>query len=123
MNNKVSTERSDLGLVCPTTKFERSVSMVSWGYNEELILERFFDRAFSLLSATVADFELVFINDGSSDRTGAIADAYAKREPRLRVFHNERNLNVGISAQRAVRGATKEIVFWQTTDWSYDLRH
>src|SRR5882724_8312365 len=111
MHDMVSPERTEHGSSWTKTKFERSVSMVAWGYNEELILERFFDRAFALLSATVTDFELIFINDGSSDRTGAIADEYAKREPRLRVSHNERNLNVGISAQRAVRGASKDIVF------------
>jgi len=119
----VSPERTEDRSSWAGTKFDRSVSMVAWGLNEELIIERFFDRAFALLSETVTEFEVVFINDGSTDRTGAIAEAYAKREPRLRVFHNERNLNVGISAQRAVRAATKDIVLWQTVDWSYDLRH
>jgi glycosyltransferase involved in cell wall biosynthesis len=104
-------------------KFGRSVSMLAWGYNEEESLEGFFDRAFALLDATVDDFEVVFINDGSADRTGAIADAYAAREPRLRVVHNERNLNVGISSWRAIQAARNEILFWQTVDWSYDIRH
>jgi len=104
-------------------KFDRSVSMLAWGFNEEESLESFFDRAFALLEATAENFELVFINDGSADRTGAIADAYALREPRLRVLHNERNLNVGISSWRAIKAARNEILFWQTVDWSYDIRH
>jgi glycosyltransferase involved in cell wall biosynthesis len=97
--------------------------MLAWGLNEEESLESFFDRAFALLEASCADFELVFINDGSTDRTGQIAEDYAKREPRLRVLHNERNLNVGISSRRAIQAARNEVLFWQTVDWSYDIQH
>jgi glycosyltransferase involved in cell wall biosynthesis len=97
--------------------------MLAWGFNEEESLSAFFDRAFALLDATVEDYELIFINDGSVDRTGAIADAYALQQPRLRVFHNARNLNVGISSWRAIQAARKEILFWQTVDWSYDIRN
>jgi hypothetical protein len=45
----------------------------------------------------------VFVNDGSTDRTGALIDAYAKREPRLRVLHNDRNRLVTRRAAPLVR--------------------
>ena len=102
-------------------RFDRSVSLLAWGYNEELLLEAFLARAVDLLERTVEDWEIVFVDDGSTDRTGAIADEYATREPRLRVLHNERNLNVGRSARRAIAGATKDYMMWQTVDWSYDI--
>ncbi len=104
-------------------KFDRSVSLLAWGYNEEALLKEFLDRAFALLEANVHDYEVVFVNDGSTDGTGRIADEYARQEPRLRVLHNERNLNVGLSCRRAVAAAQKEFLFWQTVDWSYDLTH
>jgi glycosyltransferase involved in cell wall biosynthesis len=104
-------------------KFDRSVSLLAWGYNEEAIIKDFLDRALALLEAAVQDYEVVFVNDGSTDGTGRIADDYARREPRLRVLHNERNLNVGLSCRRAVAAAQKEFLFWQTVDWSYDLTH
>jgi glycosyltransferase involved in cell wall biosynthesis len=103
------------------SKFDRSVSLLCWGYDEELLIEDFFNRAFALLEATVEDFEILFVNDGSTDRTGELAEACAKRDPRLKVFHNDRNYNVGTSAYRAIQMATKDVVFWQTIDWSYDL--
>jgi glycosyltransferase involved in cell wall biosynthesis len=108
-------ERTALG------KFERSVSLLAWAYNEELLIESFLSQAVELLQRTVDDWEIILINDGSTDRTGAIADEYAQREPRVRVLHNERNLNVGQSARRAIAGATKEYMLWQTIDWSYDI--
>ena len=104
-------------------KFDRSVSMLCWGYNEELLIEDFFDRAIALLDATVEDFEIVFVDDGSTDRTPELAEQRARLDPRVRVLRNERNSNVGTSAYRAIEAAAKEITFWQTVDWSYDMKN
>ena len=97
--------------------------MLAWGYNEEELVEDFLDRAFALLENTVNDYELVFVNDASTDRTGRILAEYARREPRLRVITHETNLNVGFACRTAIAAARKEFLFWQTVDWSYDLTH
>ncbi len=104
-------------------KFKHSVSLLAWGYNEEALVESFLDRAVALLDAAVVDWEIVFVNDGSTDRTGELLDTYARREPRLKVLHNDRNRNVGYSSRRAIAAASKEFLFWQTADWSYDIRN
>ena len=117
MTNAISTRAA------PRLKFDRSVTLLAWGFNEELLIEQFLNRAVALLDETVEEWEIVFVNDGSVDRTGAIADAYAAREPRLRVLHNERNSDVGYSARRAINSATKEYMLWQTVDWAYDITH
>jgi Glycosyl transferase family 2 len=57
-------------------KFDRSVSLLAWGYNEELLLESFLKRAVDLLDRTVVDWEIIFVDDGSTDRTGEIAKEY-----------------------------------------------
>lgn len=41
----------------------------------------------SILVQTVRDFEIHIVDDGSTDRTGAIADEFAARDPRVRVHH------------------------------------
>lgn len=101
--------------------FDRSVSLLAWGYNEESLIEDFLSRAVELMEKTVSDFEVVFVNDGSSDQTGELAEAFSKRDPRVRVLHNSTNLNVGYACRRAVKAAAKEYLFWQTVDWSYDI--
>jgi glycosyltransferase involved in cell wall biosynthesis len=104
-------------------RFDHSVSLLVWGYNEEELVQAFFARALRMMEATVVDFEIVFINDGSSDKTGELADAVAAVDKRVRVMHNERNMNVGYSCRRAIGAASKEYLFWQTVDWAYDLRN
>jgi glycosyltransferase involved in cell wall biosynthesis len=104
-------------------KFEHSVSLLAWGYNEEQSIQAFLLRALRMMEAAVTDFEIVFIDDGSSDRTGELADAIAAADPRVRVLHNERNRNVCYSCRRAIVAASKEYLFWQTVDWGYDLHN
>lgn len=103
-------------------KFDRSVSLLAWGLNEAELLEPFLDRAFSLLESVATDYEVVFVDDGSTDATPEILTAYAAKEPRLRIVRHDRNYNVGIACRTAVANARKEFLFWQTVDWSYDIR-
>ena len=100
-----------------------SLSLISWGLNEEDSVEAFLDKAFTMLDAVAEEAEVIFVNDGSTDRTGEIVDAYAKAEPRLRVLHNEKNRNVAISCRRAIKLVRTDYFFWQTVDWSYDLEN
>jgi len=104
-------------------KFAHSVSLLTWAYNEEQSVQAFLLRALRMMEAAVTDFEIVFINDGSSDRTGELADAIAAADRRVRVLHNERSRNVGYCCRHAIAVASKEYLFWQTVDWGYDLRN
>ncbi len=105
----------------PTGKFERSVSMVCWAYNEEELILEYLERATTLMDSVSDDYEIVLVDDGSTDETNAIATRFQKINPRLRIYRNEKNLNVGLSGIRAIKLATKEYLFWQTVDWSYDI--
>jgi len=106
-----------------SSKFTTSVSLLSYGYNEELLIGDFLQRALDLLDEVATDYELIFVNDGSTDMTGRIADQMAQKNPRLRVIHHAKNMNVGYALRTAIATAQKELLFWQTVDWSYDLKH
>jgi len=53
----------------------------------------------SVLAQTLEDWEIVIVDDGSSDDTGDIADSYAERDPRIRVIHQQ---NAGCGPARGV---------------------
>lgn len=72
------------------------ISVIVPVYNAEKTLHRCVD---SILAQTFTDFELLLINDGSTDGSGRVCDEYAAKDARIRVFHKE---NGGVSSARNV---------------------
>lgn len=72
------------------------ISVIVPVYNAEKSLCRCIE---SILAQTYQDFELLLIDDGSKDSSGAICDEYAEQDARIRVFHKE---NGGVSSARNV---------------------
>ena len=72
------------------------VSVIVPVYKVEAYLHACID---SILAQTFKDFELLLVDDGSPDRCGEICDEYARRDARVRVFHQS---NAGVSAARNV---------------------
>jgi glycosyltransferase, family 2 len=70
------------------------ISVIVPVYNTEKWLRRCVD---SILAQTYTDFELLLIDDGSTDSSGEICDEYAQQDSRIRVFHKP---NGGVSSAR-----------------------
>jgi hypothetical protein len=100
-----------------------SLSMLGWALNEEESIADYIDRAGALLAALTDDYELVLIDDGSTDGTWAIATHCQRTRPWLKPFKNDRNRGSGYNTKRAISLATKDYLFWQTVDWAYDISH
>lgn len=83
-------------------------------YNVEKYLEKCVE---SILQQTFQDFEIILIDDGSTDGSGEICDAYAKKNKKIRVIHKE---NEGVSSARN-RGLEENenelITFIDPDDW------
>lgn len=73
-----------------------AISLILPVYNVEQYLPRCVD---SILEQSFSDFEAILVDDGSPDNCGAICDAYARKDPRLRVIHQK---NAKLSAARNV---------------------
>ena len=104
------------------TKLPFSLSMLGWALNEEASVSEYIVKAEACLREITDDFEVIIIDDGSTDRTWAIACEYQKTRPWLRVYQNEGNRGPGYNTKRAISLATKDYLFWQTVDWAYDIR-
>ena len=70
------------------------VSIIVAVYNAEKTLHRCLD---SLVGQELADIEIILVDDGSTDRSGSICDAYAAEDTRIKVVHKQ---NEGVSATK-----------------------
>ena len=62
------------------------ISVIVPVYRAEDFLEK---CVASLLGQTFSDLEVLLVDDGSPDNSGALCDQLAQRDPRVRVFHKE----------------------------------
>lgn len=94
------------------TPFASMVSVIIPVYNVAPYLRRCLD---SVLAQMFKNFEVILIDDGSTDGSGAICDEYARKDPRFRVTHKE---NGGVSSARneGIRQARGEWIAFVDSD-------
>lgn len=80
--------------------------------------EKYLDQCIqSILSQTYSNIELLLVDDGSTDSSGAICDRYAEQDSRVRVFHKP---NGGVSSARnkGLEVAKGEyVIYCDADDW------
>lgn len=94
------------------------ISVIVPAYNVEKYLHRCVD---SILAQTFTDFELILVDDGSTDNCGAICDEYAQKDSRVHVIHQK---NSGPAAARNVgidwafeNTSSEWLAFVDSDDW------
>lgn len=106
--------------------FQRSsvtITVIVPCYNEEAILKTNTKIIYDYLLKSGLDFEILIINDGSSDRTGEMADELEKELDRIRVIHHPCNLNLGKSLQTGFLNSKGDIIVVIDIDLSYSVEH
>jgi glycosyltransferase involved in cell wall biosynthesis len=93
-----------------------SLSLVMPAFNEEANVEAAVRRSLAALERATDEFEILVVDDGSTDRTAAIAEGVAREDPRVRVLRNGRNLNYGLSLRRGLREARCEWILHDGMD-------
>ena len=98
-----------------------SISVFFPCYNEQENVRRTVEKALEVLQKLNAHFEIIIVDDGSSDKTGQIADEIAARDGRVNVVHHHQNLGYGAALQSGFKTATKELVFYTDGDGQFDI--
>lgn len=90
------------------------VSIIVPVFNAEKTIERCIN---SILGQTYKDFELLLLDDGSTDQSGRICDEYAEKDARIRVLHKE-NSGVSDTRNQGISIAEGEYLqFLDSDDW------
>jgi glycosyltransferase involved in cell wall biosynthesis len=87
-----------------------SISVVVPCYNEHEVVETAYSRLTNHLTSIAEEYELIFVNDGSSDDTLAILLKLANSDPRLRVINLARNFGQAIAVSAGVQAALGKAV-------------
>jgi glycosyltransferase involved in cell wall biosynthesis len=77
-------------------------------------------RAVQAASSLTPDYEVIVVNDGSTDATAQIVEELARTYPQVRVVHHDRTRGYGAALQTGFRSATKDLVFYTDGDAQYD---
>jgi glycosyltransferase involved in cell wall biosynthesis len=98
-----------------------SISLVFPAWNEEEYVERAIYRAIAVLSRLTDDYEIIVVNDASTDKTEALALALADVFPQVRVISHPVNRKLGWAIRTGFAAATKEMVCYSDIDLPFDL--
>ena len=100
-----------------------SVSITIPAFNEEATIVAVFQQAKAVVSRITNNYEIVLVNDGSTDRTGAIMDRLKKRHARhVEVVHHRSNRGFSGAMKSCYNSATKELIFLGPADGQFDYR-
>jgi NAD(P)-dependent dehydrogenase (short-subunit alcohol dehydrogenase family) len=100
---------------------QRSITVLVPALDEEKTLAPTVKRLVEALTITIEDFEIIIIDDGSTDRTRAVAEHLAAENSFVRVIANPRTMGLGYSYTRGYEEATKEFFVYIPADntWPY----
>jgi glycosyltransferase involved in cell wall biosynthesis len=98
-----------------------SLSVVIPALNEEDYVERAVAALEDALAEVVADFEVVVVNDGSTDRTGYILEELRRSRPHLQVVHHEHNQGLGAALRSGFAVCQKDVTFYSDADLPFDF--
>ena len=97
------------------------VSCVLPARNEEQAIEVVLSRALDVLGALTDQFELLAVDDGSSDRTGILLDAVAARDRRVQVIHFGTPRGYGAALRAGFAASRFPVVAFTDSDGQFDL--
>jgi glycosyltransferase involved in cell wall biosynthesis len=107
-----------------TSKTEGAVSSVSVFfpcYNEEGNMRLVYESANRVLKNIGIDYEIIFVDDGSTDNTLKIIKEIAATDDKVKIVHHPSNLGYGAALQSGFRIATKTYIFFTDSDLQFDF--
>jgi glycosyltransferase involved in cell wall biosynthesis len=101
------------------------LSVITPVYNEAALLDQHLREIVAYLKTLEPRYrwELLVVNDGSRDDSGAIAEAYAAVQPGVRVLHHPFNVGLGQAMRLGFANTSGDYVVTLDIDLSYDVQH
>lgn len=112
-------EAFHMDVLSPTRERQPRFSIVLPAYNEEHAIEDSIRMLMKSLSQE-DNYELIVVNDGSTDKTGDLLDAWAQVRPHsIRVIHHQVNRGYGAALKTGIRAAKSPLIVITDADGTY----
>ncbi|MCL5256396.1 MAG: glycosyltransferase family 2 protein [Chloroflexi bacterium] len=98
------------------------ISVIIPAYNEEDNLARAIADTRAALAALAADFEIIVVDDGSTDRTFSIAEREAAGHGEVRAIRHAENQGFGGAVLTGIAAARKELITYNSADSQFDIK-
>jgi glycosyltransferase involved in cell wall biosynthesis len=100
----------------------KSLSVFFPAHNEVDNLRPLVEETDATLSRFTEDYEIIVVNDGSTDGTRELLEELKQQYPHLRPIHHEVNKGYGGAVRTGFQSAAKEIVFFADGDRQFDIK-
>lgn len=100
----------------------QGISVFFPAYNDEASIAGLVGDALAVLPGLTDDFEVIVVDDGSTDGSAAVLDELARADSRVRVVRHGSNRGYGAALRTGFATATKDLVFYTDGDGQYDVR-
>ena len=93
-------------------KLDESLSVVIPAFNEDGNLAKLVKETIRDARKITRDFEIIVVNDGSSDRTAIVADGLARTYKEVRVIHHKKNQGLALAWRTGIQASKKDIILY-----------
>ncbi len=90
-------------------------------FNEGGVIEENLQAACVILPEFFEEWEVIVVNDGSSDNTAALTSEFTQREPRVRLVNHSQNRGYGSAVTSGMRAADGELIAFTDGDGQFNL--
>jgi len=91
-------------------------------YNDKGTIASMIAGAHSVLEKLTDDFEVIVIDDGSTDGSRELLQELQRQYPKLKLVFHEKNLGYGGALRSGFAAATKDLIFYTDGDAQYDVK-
>lgn len=89
--------------------------------NEEENVEKTVEKAVKVLGSLHLEYEIILINDGSTDNTAAVIEKLAKSNSKIKTIHHEKNLGYGAALKSGFYNAKYDVIAYTDGDGQFDI--
>ena len=99
-----------------------SLSVIFPAFNEEENIRTLIELARRVLPDLAETWEIIVVDDGSQDATGAICDELVAAHPQVHTIHHSTNLGYGAALKSGIIASRHDLIFFTDSDGQFDLK-